>query len=400
MKQNDFDQQLRNRMADYEAPLPDDLWDGIVHQLDAPKRQVRLVTFLRKAAAVALLLIGVGAGYWMYHRQESAIPIQEQQQAVSRKMPVTVPEMVSEQEAHLRTVHRPQRVSPLPVRKMLAEGVAAVEQPSVEQPSVEQHMGERPSDEQHTGGQPSVVQPSLSETIPHSQQAHQPQTVTSIRRPHLSVSLLAVNVMGSRKGAEPFVMSSAYMGRGLADTYSAATGIRSAPRMYLANYSEETQHHQPVGFGLSVRYGLTPRLGIQSGLVYTTVSSDFIHHLDRRSIQDHQRLHYVGLPLRIDYELLRLRQLSFYGVAGGEADVCVGAQLTSNGIRQQTKKDRMQFSADAALGVQYDVLPQLGVYVEPGVKYYFNNGSQVENIFKEKPWNFSLQLGLRLSFHR
>ena len=51
----------------------------------------------------------------------------------------------------------------------------------------------------------------------------------------------------------------------------------------------------------------------------------------------------------------------------------------------------------AAAGAQYDVIPQLGVYVEPGVRYYIDNGSRIENYYKDKPVSFSLQLGLRLN---
>ena len=47
------------------------------------------------------------------------------------------------------------------------------------------------------------------------------------------------------------------------------------------------------------------------------------------------------------------------------------------------------------LGIQYDIIPQLGLYAEPGIKYYFDNGSRLQTFFKDKPTNFSLQLGLR-----
>ena len=58
----------------------------------------------------------------------------------------------------------------------------------------------------------------------------------------------------------------------------------------------------------------------------------------------------------------------------------------------------MQCSLNAAAGLQFNILPNLGVYAEPGVGYYFNNGSKVETIYKEKPFNFNLKAGLRLSF--
>ena len=30
-------------------------------------------------------------------------------------------------------------------------------------------------------------------------------------------------------------------------------------------------------------------------------------------------------------------------------------------------------------------------------KYYFDNGSEIENTFKDKKWNFNLQFGLRIN---
>ena len=63
-------------------------------------------------------------------------------------------------------------------------------------------------------------------------------------------------------------------------------------------------------------------------------------------------------------------------------------------------RDGLQFSVQGALGIEYDVIPQLGIYVEPGVKHYFDNGSSVKTFFKDKPNSFNLQIGLRLNLGR
>jgi hypothetical protein len=57
----------------------------------------------------------------------------------------------------------------------------------------------------------------------------------------------------------------------------------------------------------------------------------------------------------------------------------------------------MQWSLNGSLGVQYDVIPLLGLYAEPGLSWYPDNGSRLQNYFKDKPLTFSLQLGLRLN---
>lgn len=85
---------------------------------------------------------------------------------------------------------------------------------------------------------------------------------------------------------------------------------------------------------------------------------------------------------------------------GGEADFNVKNHTEVEGVtldQDEVKKDRAQFSGKASVGVQYDVVPQVGFYVEPGAKYYFDNGSDIENTFKDKKWNFNLQFGLRIN---
>ena len=72
------------------------------------------------------------------------------------------------------------------------------------------------------------------------------------------------------------------------------------------------------------------------------------------------------------------------------------ARLEEDGVEHDMQKDRSQWSVGGALGVQYNIIPQLGLYVEPGIKYYFDNGSNIRNYFKYRPTNFNLQIGLRL----
>ena len=60
--------------------------------------------------------------------------------------------------------------------------------------------------------------------------------------------------------------------------------------------------------------------------------------------------------------------------------------------------DPVQLSVMGALGAQYNINRKVGVYVEPGIAYYFDDGSSVQTIRKENPCNFTLQAGLRLSY--
>lgn len=48
--------------------------------------------------------------------------------------------------------------------------------------------------------------------------------------------------------------------------------------------------------------------------------------------------------------------------------------------------------------MQLDITRHIGVYIEPGISYYFDNNSDVRNIYKDRPLNFNLNIGLRFTF--
>lgn len=58
----------------------------------------------------------------------------------------------------------------------------------------------------------------------------------------------------------------------------------------------------------------------------------------------------------------------------------------------------LQFSVNAALGVQCKLLNAVSVFTEPGISYYFNDGTNIQTIYKEKPFNFNLNFGIRFTF--
>lgn len=160
---------------------------------------------------------------------------------------------------------------------------------------------------------------------------------------------------------------------------------------------EKIKHHQPISVGMQVGFHLFPKLKLSTGLVYTKVSSDFISGVSDTRTVSTQDLHYIGIPLNLSYSVWEYKGLHTYVTAGGEGAVNIKNHTETDGEVKESKRDKMQWSTNASVGIQYDFIPQLGVYVEPGMKYYFDNGSQIENIFKDKKLNFNIQFGLRFN---
>ena len=164
------------------------------------------------------------------------------------------------------------------------------------------------------------------------------------------------------------------------------------------NQQVNAKHHAPVSVGLQVAFGIATRLSLSTGLVYTRTSSDFYPYAPSSNYNVHQVLHYVGIPVGLNYEFWQSGGFHAYVMAGAEADYNVKNDTEEEGVKKEdAKRDRVQFSGKASLGAQYDITPKVGLYIEPGAKYYFDNGSHVENTFKDKKLNFNLQFGLRFN---
>lgn len=163
----------------------------------------------------------------------------------------------------------------------------------------------------------------------------------------------------------------------------------------IGGYQEKATHHVPLSAGLSVAYHLTDRISLKTGVVYTYLSSDFKRGTTANMQTESQKLHYIGVPVDMSYKLWGNRLVATYVQGGIQADFNVSAKMQTESAEHSTSRDRMQLSTGAAVGIQVNIVPQVGVYAEPGVRYYFNNDSGIQNIYKEHPCNFSLQVGMR-----
>ena len=108
-----------------------------------------------------------------------------------------------------------------------------------------------------------------------------------------------------------------------------------------------------------------------------------------------QKLVYISVPVKVSYTLWKHKSLKVYGMAGVEAAFNVKNSSTTSGVESSLDRDDVQWSVISGAGVSYDFTPQFGVYAEPGLTYYFDNGSAVDNIFKHHPAAMQLQFGLR-----
>lgn len=173
---------------------------------------------------------------------------------------------------------------------------------------------------------------------------------------------------------------------------------------------EEYSHKIPVKIGLTARYNITCRLGVETGLTYSVLASSVKtgnSETGNNWSTGSQTLHYLGIPLNLSFDILNSRYVNIYITGGGMMEKSISGNIKTDEYvdgkfaRTLTAKispKGLQWSVNAAAGVQANILPQLGFFVEPGVSHHFKNGSRVRSIYTDKPTDFSLGFGLRYSF--
>lgn len=408
---------MRRRLADRETPAPDDLWEKIEMRLDAaapkpvlkPRYTIRRVAmWSASAAAVAALLVAVGyqanvdtIEQLAANTPKTAAP-NAAAKAVQAPMPATSAEPRLVAANYIRSTS-----NATPNTCVAYNEVAATDDVEAIATSNNQEAEERASVSLRKSE--SNQSASVART-----EAHTPQRMVA-----------RAMYAGDGKAVEPTSRWSigAYTGGSMTDgnyanipvarcanasmlddayTDNSSTdnnGYRPVGNAALLSRYNETKHHaQPVSYGLSFGYALNNCLTLTTGVVYTHAVTDFIRSSGNDNITETQRLHYIGVPLGVKYRVWGNRYIQTYATAGGQADFNVKATMTSGDVKTDVDCDNVQFSVNAAAGVQVDVVPHVGLYAEPGVKYYIDNKSAVATIFKDKPWAFNLQVGLRVEF--
>ena len=411
--EKDWAERLRDHLAGYEAPVPDDLWEKIEARLPkevmspTPKKEARIVPLWARWAAVAAVFVG-GLVLWNGNSHEA-----DQTAAV---LPLSRGSQRGSEQAHSQAEFEAEfeadQTTPNPSYsggESCAQGNLAAKEPI----SSGEKSAEEPKEPTSPEGKPilpisSDDKPISSEEKPNETEKSPEDVIRELdqkiadykerRSKSASVNLYASNGFGTQSYRNGVLMSQELLSNYDYYTNPDSHGTRagSSP-VYLANHEERQKFYQPISFGLSVNIPISSGFSVSSGIVYTRLRSDFTSIANSLVYERQQTLHYVGIPLTVQYNVWQWRGLNVYATAGGQADFNVKACVTTEGTETKLEKDDLQWSVNAAAGVQYNFIPQLGIYVEPGIKHYFDNGSHIRNFFKHRPTNFNLQVGLRLN---
>lgn len=386
MKQQDWTDQLRERMADYEADVPEGLWADIEKSL--PQQKAKVVPLWRRLASVAAqlaLIVSISWWLWPDASPTEKVISRQGQSIIKENSPTPAATVIPTQ----NDTHAITCTSRFEVTAKVEETVNTEEYTVhvdtsgfVPQP---QTAEESSPTEQTT----HVVLPaSTPEVLPHPKSS--PRVIIGL---HAKSGLLAYN------NSNGVPMSDERASRyNYTDNLPTRATTGEEP-IWLAGYEEHQHHDHPIALGLTASYPLNKYFSLSTGLVYTRLHSEFTNTMKQTRISTEQTLHYLGVPLSLQYYIKKSNTWKAYISGGAEIDWNISAKSVTEGVNTSARKDRAQWSLGAGVGIEYDILPQLGIYAEPGFRYYLNNGSTVQNFFKDQPASWSLEFGVRLNLN-
>lgn len=172
---------------------------------------------------------------------------------------------------------------------------------------------------------------------------------------------------------------------------------KTQSRTTLSTAVMEYHHRLPLTVGLSVRKQFTDKFALESGLSYTFLYSD-LSQPGIKSYIGNQQIHYLGIPLKANYTFYTQDRFSLYLSGGALFEYMLSARRRMMNETWKLDINRWQFSLSASIGAEMKLFRPVSLYLEPGLGYYFDNGSSIPTIRTERPWMFGLQLGLRFSY--
>lgn len=171
---------------------------------------------------------------------------------------------------------------------------------------------------------------------------------------------------------------------------------------------EQEQHDRPITFGISLSKPLSKRWSVETGLQYSLLKSSSKTGGEDYYIGKKQKIHYLGIPLRLTCRIVDYKRLSAYGSAGLSLNIPVYGKATNKQVLANVAMDStacsvtirppVQWSTNFSLGVQYRILPKMTLYVEPTLYWHIPNGSSTHTYWTEHPVMFSVPAGVRITW--
>lgn len=169
---------------------------------------------------------------------------------------------------------------------------------------------------------------------------------------------------------------------------------------------EHEYHDKPITFGLSMTKTINRKWNVETGLQYSLLKSEFILGEDDYYVQKRQKIHYLGIPLRLSYKWFGANRWTAYTSAGIILNIPLSGktdeQYVTGTVIPYSESwhftPPFQWTVGTGVGLQYNFTNNWGVYLEPTFSWHIPNGSTTRTIWTEHPFTITVPFGIRFTW--
>ena len=399
----DFDLEVRSMLEDAEVKPSHRVWRGISSRLDAASAAgSESPAWMRWAGAALAFAAALGLGVFLVGTQPKEIPSSEDVALVA-EVPGSLQDSQDFQTdaTGLLAEAVPQQEEPRSREASLPGGAAVADNNNygaiADNDSAEAAIVAEPAEEQEEAAAEKRASVSSRPGAAYNYSSEEDSAEED------GFALLeAEDARRGRSARRTALYLKGAVGGNDSDMRTSRPYAAMAPGNGTSGISElsTSTYGVPFTLGLGVRFYLVGGLSIGTGIDYSLLTRTFTGKYDGTAGNVSHTLQYIGVPLGLYYDLLSFDKVKFYVYGLGEAEYCISNRYTlyaSPNVSCSDKVEKLQYSVGAGLGLEFRLSRMLGLYIDPGLRYYFPC-DQPKSVRTDKPVSVNFDAGLRFNF--
>ena len=395
---------MKSMLENAQEEVPAHVWDGVSAGLDKAARHSAIIIWWKRAAigvaaaaAVAVGFVFGGKSVQISEPVEDMIAVVETPSVGDTEVdgtqnePLTPPEQVLMAEVIIENAPK-STYRPSSIVAAIADIEETEESSNSNETFVKAEKPEVSEEAETTKEVQPIIEPSA--TLEDEIDWGEEEETSSKGKSRTSLVLSGITGTNSlQNGAKANILK-----RPSLSTSPVQTGITET--------STNTTYGIPVSVGAGVKIDFNDKWSLGVGANYSLLSRKFYGtytkaengtEVSSTSSDIRNLQHFVGIPVNAYYNILNNKQINLYTYAGGTVEKCVADkyEVLNTNITHTEKPSGIQLSANIGIGVEFMLGKHVGLYADPSLRYYFNNG-QPKSIRTSQPLMLGLDLGLRI----
>ena len=411
---------IKERVDNYESPVPKDLWSSI--ERDLPKKS--LVTLYLKRTAAAIASIAAIAAIIITVRFANT---NNPQKHLISSAKTNIIDEAKKQSENKDIVIETQEVKENLAQNIINEKQANIPVVSTYNPdsisdkpaTANIHSAIADNDKSANNGNNSRLKAikefneaaKMTENHANGKDISLPAANNNDRR--WSIAMAVNNGFGNRNSsANGFApINNAYA----VNKYSSRPNQKMGHFNYVYssvvanNIEEETkteiEYDIPLTYAAMFRYHFNNHWAIDAGIQFSHLGASWHSGSNNSYYSSTQKLVLIGIPVGASFTFVDSRFFTMYALAGASVDKCVTGNIKrfaqsgrkhANTGKRNLPEHPWQFSLNAGLGLQFNATDHIGIFAEPKATRFFDTAKEL-NIRKHST-EFQLLVGLRLTY--